>query len=138
MPDAPNNERILVSRSDPHAAHPIPITPLVIPNSPVATPACFVSSTLRRKKKTIIDRFVPNKTAMAIVKEAESSVKFVAIDPKRLIGKSSFCEKDAPGCPITPTMSGRFGSQTANANIAALIARARNVYCGFRNTFCKA
>src|SRR3989344_95595 len=94
MLDAPANESTLVKRNDPHAAHPMPSTPLVMPNNPVASPERFTSSTLCRKKYTIIDTFKPKRTAIATVYEADSRVKLVTIDPKRLIGRSSFSEKD--------------------------------------------
>ena len=75
---------------------------------------------------------------MMIVYEAESMVKFVIIDPKRLIGRSNFCEKDIPGCPMISTISAIFGNHTANTNTARLITRARSTYKGFRNTFFRA
>ena len=75
---------------------------------------------------------------MMIVYEAESKVKFVAIDPNKLIGRSIFCEKGIPECPIMFTINDRFGSHTAKANTVMLIVREKNTYRGFRNTFCRA
>ena len=94
MPDAPTSGRPLVRKSEPHAAHPIPSTPLAKPIKPVATPLCRTSAILRFRKYTIMAKLIPNRIAIAIVYEAESGVKFVTIEPKRLIGRSSFCEKD--------------------------------------------
>src|SRR3989344_6455223 len=83
-------------------------------------------------------RFIPKSIAIAIVYEAERGVKFVAIDPKRLISRLSFWAKDMSCEPRKIIIKRKFGSHTAKANIAHPAISAKRAYIGRRNTFLNA
>lgn len=63
--------------------------------------------------------------AIAIVYEAESKVKLVAIEPKRLSGNSILLKKGTSGEMTMPATSRILGSHTANTNTDALTISAR-------------
>ena len=66
-----------------------------------------------------------------MVYEAESKVKFVVIDPKRLIGKLNFCKKGTLGLPIKLIINEIFENHTAKANTKELVIKAKITYVGF-------
>lgn len=136
-PDAPTRESD-ETRNEPHAAHPSPKTPLATPRNPGATPLCPTSRILLFKKYVIMPMYIPKSIAIAIVYEAERSVKLVAIDPKRAIGKATLLTIDISSEPITFVIKSIFGNQTASTKENTAILSASMIYAGFRYIFCKA
>lgn len=130
---APIQAKSVVKRKVPHAAHPNPSKPLVIPRNPVARVLCLISEILCFRKKTTIATSIPNNMAVAIVYEAESRVKLVLIEPSKLIGKPILKENGALDTK-TELMSFKLGNQTASMKTARLMQIASSTYQGLLKT----
>jgi len=114
---------VAVPRSDaitrePQAAHPTPSAPVKRPERPVTRlpPLKTLECTRYIAKLTLI----PARSAINIVYEAESAVKFVVMDSRRRIGRIILSASATEASDHTDHNNRKFGSHVASANTIPL------------------
>src|SRR3989344_6830983 len=128
----PTVPRSDVKIREPHAAQPKPIAPVKIPDTPITVPP--PNTPLVRTRWTMRVALMPAKRAIAIVYEAERSVKFVVIEGIRLIGSANLSPSATDGSVHTENRRRRFGNHTAKTNASVAIVHPTTIERAFAST----
>lgn len=121
-PPAPNEASAVERIKVPHAAQPMPSKPLIRPPK-LDEPALIDPLTLRTVLiyKPSNAKFIPNSIAIVIVVTAEKILKFVSMDPYKLLTKTIFSRIVAVDSFSTATINKRFCMSTVKLKTKKVI-----------------